>query len=706
MTRRISSIMVMGLLAATTAAQAEMKPTLNLGGVAGLIDMPSGEAAPDGQLSFSTSLFGPVSRSTISFQISPRLSGSFRYTGVENWNDVVPNPFNTYYDRSFDLRYLVLRESRLLPSVTVGLQDFIGTGLSSAEYIAATKTFGDRVKVTAGLGWGRLGSYGSISGFGTRPAIDIGKGGNVNFGQWFKGDFAPFAGIEWKASDRLTLKAEYSSDAYDLEAGLRQTFDRKSPLNFGAEYQVSPAIRLGAYSAYGTEVGLSLHIALNPKRRSIDGIGGPAPTSVKLRSPSASGWSDEWIRADAPGGDPRPAMQAELAKRLAVDGMILESLSVTATRVQLRLRNPNIDNGPQAIGRAARALSHVMPPSVEVFEIVPVVNGMGTSRVTIRRTDVEALEHAAGQDILLRQRVTFTDAGPLPDDALVNAGLYPRTTWKVGLAPALSYFDPDSPIRADLNLRMSGRLELRPGLILSGVVTQKLFGNRDKSIRLSNSTQPRVRSDGVRYAKATDRALDRLTLAWYARPGDNLYSRVTFGYLERMHAGLSAEVLWKPVNSRLGLGAEVNYSRQRDPDGGFGFGYYDYGVATGHVSAYYDIGRGYHGQLDVGRYLAGDVGATLTLDREFANGWRVGAFASITSMSAQEFGEGSFDKGIRLTVPANWFLAKPTRQRFNGIIRPITRDGGARLDVEGRLYESIRDYHGGRLDSQWGRVWR
>ena len=76
-----------------------------------------------------------------------------------------------------------------------------------------------------------------------------------------------------------------------------------------------------------------------------------------------------------------------LAKRLAADGISIENLAYTATTVQVRIRNGRIDAGSQAIGRTARALSHVMPASVEVFEIVPVVNGIGASKVTIRRSD-------------------------------------------------------------------------------------------------------------------------------------------------------------------------------------------------------------------------------------------------------------------------------------------------------------------------------
>jgi hypothetical protein len=103
-----------------------------------------------------------------------------------------------------------------------------------------------------------------------------------------------------------------------------------------------------------------------------------------------------------------------------------------------------------------------------------------------------------------------------------------------------------------------------------------------------------------------------------------------------MYAGASAELLWKPVDSRLALGVEVNYAQQRDFDQLFGLR--DYNIVTGHVSAYYDFGKGYHGQLDVGRYLAGDVGATLSIDREFANGWRLGAFATLTDVTSEDFG--------------------------------------------------------------------
>jgi hypothetical protein len=51
-------------------------------------------------------------------------------------------------------------------------------------------------------------------------------------------------------------------------------------------------------------------------------------------------------------------------------------------------------------------------------------------------------------------------------------------------------------------------------------------------------------------------------------------------------------------------------------------------------------------------------------------------------------------------------LGKPTRRTTTTIVRPFGRDGGARLDVDGRLYEQVRDYHVPQLDRQWGRFWK
>lgn len=136
------------------------------------------------------------------------------------------------------------------------------------------------------------------------------------------------------------------------------------------------------------------------------------------------------------------------------------------------------------------------------------------------------------------------------------------------------------------------------------------------------------------------------------------------------------------------------------------FGFQSYSVVTGHTSAYWDMGNRFSGQLDVGRYLAGDYGATVTVDRVFDNGWKVGAYFTLTNVSFSDFGEGSFDKGLRFTIPVAWMTGKPSAKKNDIAITPVTRDGGARLMVRNRLFGLVEDYQGDRLKRRWGRFWR
>jgi hypothetical protein len=371
-----------------------------------------------------------------------------------------------------------------------------------------------------------------------------------------------------------------------------------------------------------------------------------------------------------------------VAESLETEGLRLHGFDLSAKRAHVMIRNPRYDMRAQAVGRTARVLTRTLPASVEVLTITQVEKGMPVSSTSFRRSDLERLENAPATEVLAV--AGFNDplsAGPRP--ALVEEA-YPRFDWTIGPFLNFSVFDPDNPVRANGGIRFQGDYHISRGLRASGSVSYKLFGDLD-NVTIGPSNLPRVRSNVAQYSLTDDPTLDYLTLAHYGRPAKDFYSRVTVGYLEKMYAGASGEVLWKPVDSRLALGAEVNYVMPRDFD---------------------QFGNGFHGRVDAGRYLAGDWGATIALDREFANGWRVGAYATKTDVSSATFGEGSFDKGIRITIPLSWGTGSPTRSKTNTVIRSLSRDGGARLRVNGRLYDAVRDTHKPEMAKTWGKFWR
>ena len=87
-------------------------------------------------------------------------------------------------------------------------------------------------------------------------------------------------------------------------------------------------------------------------------------------------------------------------------------------------------------------------------------------------------------------------------------------------------------------------------------------------------------------------------------------------------------------------------------------------------------------KLSAGEYLAGDIGSTIELSRTFDTGVRFGIFATFTDVTNEEFGEGSFDKGIFFNIPIYGNL-------INYTWRPLTKDPGAKLIRKNTLHDLL-----------------
>ncbi|WP_298437722.1 YjbH domain-containing protein [uncultured Jannaschia sp.] len=697
----LGTVAVAGPVGGQGIEPALLPVSYTLGGAPGLIEMPTAQSAPDAELAATLSYGAGTGRTSLTFQITPRLSGTFRYASI----DGLGLGGTTTYDRSFDLRYRVLDEGRITPAIAIGINDLVGTGLYSSEYVVATKSLTDRLTGTLGIGWGRLAGVGAFDNplgvfdgrFDTRPPNNFGQGGNFDASRYFRGDAALFGGLTYAHSDDLLFKIEYSSDASFAETAAGN-FERRTPINFGVDWNLRPGVRLQGALLHGDTAAIGVTFALNAKRPAVNGGLDPAPQAVLVRAPGAAadlGWT---AQADAP-----DILRGNLETALANDGIVLEGLRLDSNSATILIRNTRWNSTAQAVGRTARVMTRTLPASVETFEIVPTSQGTPTVGVTLARTDIELLENDPDASWRSYVRAELDSAEDAWDGAVRSPELYPRFTWALGPYVEASYFDPDSPVRLDFGAELDARYDIAPGLSLAGTLRQRLIGNRDDATRPSNSVIQRVRSESNLYARE-DLSLTRLYGNYQFRPGENLYGRVTAGYLERAYAGVSTELLWKPPSSSLALGVELNYARQRAFDDLFDL--QDYDVVTGHASAYWRAPNGFDFQLDAGRYLAGDTGATLSIDRTFGNGWRVGAYATLTDVSFSDFGEGSFDKGIRVSIPLSHFTGNASTRKARGTIQPILRDGGARLRVDNRLYEQVREDHDPALRRSWGRFWR
>ena len=195
----------------------------------------------------------------------------------------------------------------------------------------------------------------------------------------------------------------------------------------------------------------------------------------------------------------------------------------------------------------------------------------------------------------------------------------------------------------------------------------------------SDSVLPHVRTDIVQYLKQSrGLAVKRMQFNYYNQLSKSFFMKLSGGIFESMFSGYGGEFLYRPYDKNYGVGAEIWEVFQRDYNQMFDL--IDYKTVTGHINLYYREPRSnILFILKGGKYLAKDSGITFDFSRTFRSGLRMGAF-SLTDISEEEFGEGSFDKGFYFWLPVELFSNRYFKRTFGWGLRPITRDGAQTLN--------------------------
>jgi hypothetical protein len=315
----------------------------------------------------------------------------------------------------------------------------------------------------------------------------------------------------------------------------------------------------------------------------------------------------------------------------------------------------------------------------------------------------QMLSHDLAPDDFRRSVVREAPA-PAEGTVLYRAPLE-RYSGGAGLGLGQTVGGPDAFILYQLFASYGADYRFSRHTWLSGQVDLDLINNYDRFRYDAPSNLPRVRTWQREYLTTSRFNLPDLQLNTAARLGKDLYGMAYAGYLESMYAGVGGEVLYRPFGQRWALGGNVNWVRQR----GFAqhFGLRDYHVVTGHLTAYVDTGVDHVlATVSLGRYLAGDWGGTLDLSRSFDNGVRMGAYATFTNVSSRQFGEGSFDKGIYVSVPFDLMLPKSSQGSAEIMWQPLTRDGGAMLRRQYSLYGLTSERDGQLFEANFDQMAR
>lgn len=697
------------------AAQVEPMPLFetysDMGGV-GLLQMPSARFAPEGDFAFSYARTSPYIRKALTVQPLPGVEGVLRYTTILD-RLYGPESFSgnqTYKDKGFDFKIELLKESERLPQVALGIRDVGGTGLFAGEYLVASRRYYD-LDVSFGLGWGYLGSRGQLknpfsmlsSGFKTRQN-SVGQGGMLSTTEYFRGErVSLIGGVAYQTPIQgLVAKLELDGNNYRSDA-TGKPIAASSPVNVGLTYSygrwldVSLGIERGNTVMFGLTLHSNLHTATGMPK--VD----PAPERIKPRDLSEvvahnrAGGNSALIPAEAS----RQETSAKLVAALSASGYRVGATEISEKRVTVEASQETFRNNARAVGRAARIMANNVPASVEELTYVTRESGVETARTTLLRQDLEKAARYEGSPEEIAMNMRY--AGPGSDDATKPVevpGAYPNTRWFWSPAMKHQIGGPDGEYFYQLFVRGSNELQLSRHLSVTSGVALNISDNLDALKLPSDSVLPHVRSDIVKYLKQGKTSLSQFHADYLTNVGRDWYGRASVGYFEEMFGGVGGEVLYRPFDKPWAIGADINRVKQRGYDQRFDFR--DYQVDTGHVDLYYRLPfYNMTAQLSVGKYLAGDRGATFALARQFDSGVMIGAFVTKTNVPAEQFGEGSFDKGVFISIPMDLISLYSSRNKMTMGWRPLTRDGGQRLAVSKRLYPIVADSNPDRFMSDW-----
>lgn len=659
-------------------------------GTTGLIDTPSARMRPDGEFAMSISKQPLVDIYSLNYQATPWLETTFRYSAFD---------FGLY-DRSYEAKIRLLQEGDRLPELAVGVRDVLGTGVFGSEYIVANKEYG-ALDLSLGVGWGRFSDRPSF----TNPLAQVfdrfaerslsregaGQGGTVQFDSFFAGpNVGVFGGIAYDFEEHnIRFLAEYNSDSY-RRASDEGSVDKPAPISYGIEWEALPGVLVTGSHQFGEQWAFRIESRLDTKSTPDPYPARKFVSSLELNQ-----------LEEAEGGVKFNGWYSALAYDLRETGLVLLEASRNLERSEVSLVVSNIDFAltADAVKQALTLAELHLPLSYRSINLV--LNEGGIQPITLnyqrqRTLDNQWVEESARAIDLLAGRQVAED---------IQTNFRERhLSFTADLGTRFQIMDPDNPLRHQVHLKIGLSSSIGWGWRLRSTYLQNVDSNFDEISRDSDSVLPHVRSDVARYLKEGSSGLDSFYLNRRGNISGESYYRLYAGVLEEMYSGVGGEFLYQPFRSRLAYGFSANWVKQRDYDKSFS--HLDYDTITAFGSIYWATPfYNYDLALHAGRFLAKDVGAKFEIRRTFDNGWSIGAWATLTDVPFEEFGEGSFDKGIRIEIPLHSVFGYDTRSRYSTAIRSIQRDGGQSLEnFSGTLWFDLREHRYDGLDRTSNRM--
>jgi hypothetical protein len=609
-------------------------------GITGLINLPSARFQPEstGGITF---FYGDPDQK-ITFTSSPYnwMEASVFYTNIKD-KEYGSGFKQDYKDKGFNIK-LRIKEEGKYPAVAVGINDIAGTGFYSSEYIVASYGIGN-IDMHAGMGWGTLNGTEDFKNpliflderFRNRPTEFEDQGGQFQLSRYFSNNkVSNFFGASYALNDRVLLKYEYDTT---VDPGLVSYENFSSRNSFSVEYKINKTFRFGISFERENYIGLKFNYkkTANSFKKDI--------SYVQLDE-NEKKQSDKYEK---------------LVTSLGRNGIGVNKISESKNSIALEV-------------------SQFQHPSIEILKEIIAISSE---------------ESGIEKNIYTRYKTADLNAYDEIDDELeLNAEIiYQRKSTRklnskniINIRPYVAsreYF-----LRWAVMFENNSEYIYSDSLLFSSNLKHAIYSNLDDLYVPAKDTYPeQVRSDVKDYLNNFNNGIiiGRAQFDFHKTLKNHNHIMLTGGILEEMFSGIGFEYLNFNPSNNYAFGFEYFKAAKRDYE--LKFGHTGYRQDTGFLNFYY---RNYNfipfdAKLSYGKYLAGDKGYTFEIYRKYQNGASFGVFVTKTNVSAEQFGEGSFDKGIYFNFPFT------SNNLLNYTWRPLTKDPGAKLNRKHTLHDLL-----------------
>ena len=644
----------------------------NWGGT-GLLEIPTARVLEDGTLRAGYAEARPFKWFNIAMGIFPGLEADFRLTEITGTQTRLGDQYGNNKDKALDLKYQLFPESRVLPAIAFGIQDFHGTRLFPSEYVVANRQIYP-LDFTLGYGTKRLEGF--------------------------------FGGIEWAISDRIQLFAEYSPVDYKADRGgtdgkppVPEGSD--TPFNFGLNIRPVSGLNLAASYQRGNTLGFSVQFELD--------LG----EEIMPKKPDPMFWGK--YRKNDPDENRRTANPKPWLEEIKseIEGIGIDKVSVSLKEAELTVEceNARYLSNQKAVGRIFRIMTFSSPDSVEELKIVLKKRDIPILTASIKRSQFRQYAFGELEEDSLIQLVRVELHSDDKDDAVatemekggrgngkvkpadkpdvIKIGTEPVMSFDWGIKPHLQLYlnDPSGFLKGRVGAAPHFTVDLWKGASVSGRALIPFYSN----IESSNETVPEaVRSDSWRYS-GTGLSIDQLFFDQVVKLDERTFAKAGIGFFEEMYAGVSGEFLRFIGDGKLAIGLQGDYAVKREPEALLGLTDFKRNTILGNIYyKYTPFDLILHAQY--GKFLAEDVGWRFTVTRSYDSGVHIGFWHSYTDTGhLTAFNKDYNDKGVFISIPIRMLTRSETNARYTYSLTPWTRDVAALVDHSQDLYGIVSE---------------